>query len=251
MSRLGWLELDLVVVKLGFSRRDHLARLVARLISRGIINTKEFSPERGETSAVGGRTKKLLFLAPSAVVAVSAHATTPESAEFRREALATLATLPSNALPSAPTADITVLQQAVFKLEQRVDALTLNQCAVVERVEKIEARIPEQLRLPMAFEVDNVALHAAFVAAFEKLQAACGTRRGLTSTEVFEQICSGNEAALELREIVKALNGGRMPGSSNPLGKILQRVADSNGALEGQWGHNHARRWVVTANGVH
>ena len=254
MNRNGWWELAVVAEKLGFGEQRNLTRLVRRLMGDGLISSQESCSEGSEIRSGRGERRRLVFLAPSAVVVVAAHARTPEAAAFRREALAALAAIPANALPSAPSADFAILQRAIFDLERRVDGLTTKQDAVIERVEKIEARVPEQLQLPMAIEIDHVALHATVIAKLEKLITVVNGpngARGLLSREIFELMSSGHVAALELREAIKAINGGRMPARAPSLGKVLLRVCDSHGALAGQWGHNHVRRWVVTSDGVH
>jgi hypothetical protein len=144
VNRAGWWELEVVATKLGFSRRDHLLALVNRLISRGILNTSEFSRERGRIAGERGQPRKLVFLAPSAVVAISAHAATPEAAAFRNAALARLSEMPANALPAAPVdapPDFAHLAARVAQLEARL-------APVEVRVEKLEAREPQQLMLP-------------------------------------------------------------------------------------------------------
>lgn len=254
MSRVGWWELAAVSSKLGFSSDNECRRLVKRLISHSLIGADYFSADGLENKIGRGRPRHVIHLSPAAVVVVAAHARTPEAAAFRREALAALATMPSNALPAAPSAELSVLHRFVVELEQRVNALTTRQDAVVERVEKIEARVPEQLQLPMVCEVDDVAKHVAVIATLEKLITAVNGpngARGLLSREIFDLMASGHVAALELREAVRAVNGGRMPATPSVFGKILQRVCDSNSALVGQWGHNHTRRWIIASNGVH
>jgi hypothetical protein len=254
MSRPGWWELAVVARKLGF-RIDNLMRLVRRLRRDGLITSDESSSDGREIRHGRGDRRLLFYLSPSAVVVVASHARTPEAAEFRRRALSRLTEMPSNALPAShDMEEVAALRSALYVLEQRFAELHGKTGALSARVEQLEARVPEQLQLPMGTEVDHIALHAAFVAAFEKLQTAVNgpnPSRGLKSTEVFDLIQVGHVAALELREATKAINGGRMPMNAVVFGKLIQRVSTANGALEGRWGHNHVRRWLVVAKGVH
>ena len=244
MSRPGWLELDLVVVKLGFSRRDHLAALVARLVSRGIIEPGQFSRERGETLSTGGRRRHLVFLSPEALVALSAHAATPEAAEFRREALSRLVAIPSNSLPAHVEHDeVTVLRARVDELEARVGMME---------------RRPKQLALPFKSDLDDTRSQhiRALVDGLARLEhAADGVvrGRGLRSRDILTLLPLDDPNARPLRDAIKMLFG-QGDISAHKLGLLLReaRKVPELGLTVRQF-TNGAARWFVAApaNRVH
>jgi hypothetical protein len=282
VSAQGWWELAVVAEKLGFSRRDHLLALVERLISRGILNTSEFSRERGRIPGTRGQPRKLVFLAPSAVVAVSAHAATSEAAAFRNQALARLAEMPSNALP-APVEhneitelrlrldglerhvrvvaenNATFLRERVAEIEQRAQSATAR---LEERVEKLEARVGEQFALPMAMpelpqvprDIGPQARARAVVEALRSLMESVPTNRrrpGLTTNEILGLLVVGDPRAEPLRLAIADIGYG-VKHTPQGMGVFLRWVrAESGLALDSQSSGKGSTRWFVSSDLTH
>lgn len=240
VSRFGWWELAVVTVRLGFTERRTVTRLVRRLMRDGLISEEESCTEGCEIRSGRGERRQLCFLSPAAVIVVASHARTPEAAEFRREALSRLAAIPSNALPSPVDHDeVTTLRARVGELERRVGSMEQRQLALPFKSNSDDTRLRQLRVLVEALALLEHATNGA-------LQG-----RGLRCKEILNLLRADEPVAKPFRDALEMLFG-RADVTAVELGVVLRdaRKVPELG-LVAKLDRKDIAHWFVTSNATH